>query len=135
MRFYEFEAKKLLAKHGLPLPKSSIAKTAEEAEALASDIDGPVILKAQVIAPGMAAASVRTASSPAEAKRAATELLQLDDGGRKPNDLLVEERPAGEAEYSLSFTYDGSSALRSAVAGPSNPSRQALPAPGAAWSR
>ena len=84
-----------------------MAKTAADAEKIASDIGGPVILKAQAIAPGLAAQSVREASDPAGARAAATELLALDDGGRKPNGVLVEARPAGEAVYSLSFTYDG----------------------------
>jgi len=109
MRFYEFEAKQLLQKHRIPLVQSEVAKTADEAQKIASDIGGPVILKAQAIAPGMAASSMREASDPAAAKAAATELLSLDDGGRKPNGILVEARPAGEAVYSLSFTYDGTS--------------------------
>jgi len=107
MRFYEFETKQLLKKHRIPLVQSELAKTADEAEKLASHIGGPVILKAQAIAPGLAAASMREVSDSAGAKAAATELLGLDDGGRKPNGILVEARPTGETVYSLSFTYDG----------------------------
>ena len=40
----------------------------------------------------------------AGARAAATELLALDDGGRKPNGVLVEARPAGEASASTSTT-------------------------------
>ena len=107
MRFYEFEAKQLLQRRRIPLVRSEIANTAAEAEAIAADIGGPVILKAQAIAPGVAEASMREASDPAGAKKAATELLGIDDGGRKPRGILVEARPAGKAVYSLSFTYDG----------------------------
>ena len=107
MRFYEFEAKQLLKKHGIPLVQSEVAKTADEAEKVASDIGGPIILKAQVIAPGLTAVSVKEAADPASARAAAAELLGLDDGGRKPKGILVEARPTGEAVYSLSFTYDG----------------------------
>ncbi len=107
MRFYEFEAKQLLQKHRIPLVRSEIAKTPADAEKIASDIGGPVILKAQAIAPGLAAQSMREASDPAGAKAAAIELFAIDDGGRKPNGILVEARPAGETVYSLSFTYDG----------------------------
>ncbi len=107
MRFYEFEAKKLLQKHRIPLVQSEIAHTAEEVEKIASDIGGPVVLKAQAIAPGLAAASMRKAADPAAAKSAASELLGIDDGGRKPKGILVEARPTGEAVYSLSLTYDG----------------------------
>ena len=78
MRFYEFEAKQLLAKHRIPLVRSEVANTAAEAETIASDIRGPVILKAQAIAPGLAAASMREASDAAGAKAAATELLNVE---------------------------------------------------------
>ncbi len=111
MRFYEFEAKQLLKKHGIPLVQGEVAKTADESKKAAEDIGGPVILKAQVIAPGLTDASVREAADSAGAKAAATELLGLDDGGRKPRGILVEARPTGEAVYSLSFTYDGTTKL------------------------
>ncbi|MDH3624316.1 MAG: acetate--CoA ligase family protein [Myxococcales bacterium] len=111
MRFYEFEAKQLLEKHGIPLVQSELVKTADEAKTAASKIGGPVILKAQVIAPGLTTASVQEVADPAGAKAAAATLLGLDDGGRKPNGILVEARPTGEAVYSLSFTYDGTTKL------------------------
>jgi succinyl-CoA synthetase beta subunit len=110
MKFYEFEAKQLLRKHGIPLVRGEVAKTAKAAKKIASEIDGPVILKAQVIAPGLAATAVREAPGPAEAKAAAAELLEIDDGGRKPKGILVEARPSGPT-YSLSFTYDGTAKL------------------------
>lgn len=116
MRFYEFEAKQLLDKHRIPLVRSEIANTAEEAERIAADIGGPVVVKAQAIAPGLAASSMREAGDPAGAKVAATELLDIDDGGRKPRGLLVEARPGGEAVYSLSLTYDGTT-KRPVIAG------------------
>jgi succinyl-CoA synthetase beta subunit len=116
MRFYEFEAKQLLHKHRIPLIRSEIANTAEEAERIAADIGGPVVLKAQAIAPGLAAASIRAASDRASVKAAANELLAIDDGGRQPKGVLVEARPAAQAVYSLSFTYDGTT-KRPLVAG------------------
>jgi succinyl-CoA synthetase beta subunit/citryl-CoA synthetase large subunit len=110
MRFYEFEAKQLLRKHGIPLVQGGLAKTAEDAERIASDIGGPVFLKPQVIAPGMAGAWAKQAANAAGAKTAAAELLKIDDGGRKPRGILVEARPSGPT-YSLSFTYDGTKKL------------------------
>ncbi|HEY8766712.1 MAG TPA: hypothetical protein VIP09_05565 [Dehalococcoidia bacterium] len=41
MRFYEFEAKKLLAKQGVRLPAGGTAKTPGEARKLASEVGGP----------------------------------------------------------------------------------------------
>jgi succinyl-CoA synthetase beta subunit len=44
MRFYEFEAKRLLGKHGIPVPQSGTANTATDAERLASEIGCPVVV-------------------------------------------------------------------------------------------
>src|SRR5512139_887482 len=109
MRFYECEAKRLLAKHGIPVPKSALARTAAEAERLATDIGCPVIVKAQVLSPAaLKTGATQSADSPAAAKQAAERLLQLDDGGRKPHGVLVERRPRATHEYALGLTYDGS---------------------------
>ena len=79
MRFYEFEAKQLLNKSRIPLVQSEVANTVAEAAQIAADIGGPFILKAQAIAPGLAAVSTRELSDPAGAKAAAAELLAIDD--------------------------------------------------------
>ena len=108
MRFYEFEAKRLLGKHGIPVPRSGTAQTSAEAERLATDIGCPVVLKAQVISPAALKAGVaRSAESPAQARQAAEELLQIDDGGRKPKGILIEKKLAAVKDYSLAVTYDG----------------------------
>src|SRR5437762_1979423 len=44
MRFYEYEAKTLFAKHGTPLLKGRVAKTAAEAKSIAGEIGGRVVL-------------------------------------------------------------------------------------------
>ncbi|MEM7136177.1 MAG: ATP-grasp domain-containing protein [Myxococcota bacterium] len=111
MRFYEFEAKQLLQKHRIPLVKSEVAHSPDDAERIAESLGGPVALKAQVIAPGLGELSVRHADDAQNAKAAAEELFAIDDGGRKPKGVLVETRLTGEAVYSLSFTYDGTSKL------------------------
>ena len=52
MRFYEFEAKQVLGKVGVPMPKRTFAHPPEEAEAAAAEIAGPVVLKSQVLTGG-----------------------------------------------------------------------------------
>lgn len=112
MRFYEFEAKQVLVKHGIPVPQHGRAATAAEAEKIAADLGCPVVLKAQVLSPALSkAGAVETADSPARAKKAAETLLALEDGGRKPKGILVEKSPAAAAEYSLAMTYDGTRKL------------------------
>jgi succinyl-CoA synthetase beta subunit/citryl-CoA synthetase large subunit len=108
MRFYESEAKRVLGKHGIPVPRGGIAQTAADAERLAAEVGCPVFLKAQVLSPGAIQASgVRTADSPAAAKKEAEQLLQIEDGGRRPKGILVEKKAAATHEYSLAVTYDG----------------------------
>ncbi len=108
MRFYESEAKRLLGKHGIPVPQSATANSGAEAEKVAADIGCPVIVKAQVLSPAaLKAGATKLADSPAQARKAAEELLKLDDGGRKPRGVLIEKRPKPTNEYSLGVTYDG----------------------------
>ncbi len=111
MRLYEFEAKRLLAKHGVPIPQGTVAKTSADAERAASELGCPVVLKAQVLSGATAPGAVASAGDPARARKEAERLLELDDGGRKPAGILVEKRPAATAQYSLAVTYDGTRKL------------------------
>jgi len=98
--------KRLLAKHGVASVPGKLAMGAADAEGIASELGGAVVLKAQVISPtALEAGAVKTAASPGEAKQAAEALLRLDDGGRPPRGVLVERRIA--AVCSLALTYDG----------------------------
>jgi succinyl-CoA synthetase beta subunit/citryl-CoA synthetase large subunit len=107
MRFYEFEAKKLLAKHGVRLPDGGTAETADDAERLASDVGGPVVLKSQVLTGGrMKAGGVKFADTPGEAKREAAAILDLEIRGQRPSCVLVEAKAAVKKEYYAAVTYD-----------------------------
>jgi succinyl-CoA synthetase beta subunit/citryl-CoA synthetase large subunit len=108
MRFYEFEAKALFARHGIPLLKGRVAKTAAEAKAIAAEIGGPVVLKSQVLTGGrMKAGGVKFADTPDEAEKAAQAILQLEINGHKPRGVLVEEKAPVVKEYFAAITWDG----------------------------
>jgi succinyl-CoA synthetase beta subunit/citryl-CoA synthetase large subunit len=109
MRFYEFESKELLGKHGVPLPTGSkVAHSAVEAEAIAKDIAGPVVLKSQVLTGGrMKAGGVLFADTPAEAAKAAEKILALTINGHEPRGVLVEGRAPVKQEYYVGVTWDG----------------------------
>jgi len=108
MRLYEFEAKQVLGKVNVPMPKRTFAKTAEEAEAAASSIGGEVVLKSQVLTGGrMKAGGVLFATTPAEAKTHAATILGLEIGGQTAAGVLVEERRKVVQEYFAAVTWDG----------------------------
>jgi succinyl-CoA synthetase beta subunit len=108
MRFYEYEAKALFARHGIPLLKGRVAKTAAEARAAAAEIGRPVVVKSQVLSGGrMKAGGVKFADDPAAAEQAAQAILQLEIKGQKPRGVLVEERVPVVQEYFAAVTWDG----------------------------
>src|SRR5215467_7322927 len=100
MRFYEYEAKALFARHGAPLPKGRVARNPAEAAAAATEIGGPVVLKSQVLTGGrMKAGGVKFADTPAAAEEAAAAILALEIKGHKPRGVLVEQRVPVVQEY------------------------------------
>ena len=109
MRFYEFEAKALFGRYGIPLPKGSqVAKTKTEAGRIAAAIGGPVVLKAQVLTGGrMKAGGVLFCGTPEEAEKQAEHILGLEIRGHRPIGVLVEPRAPVAAEYYVGVTWDG----------------------------
>ena len=109
MRFYEFESKRLFGKHGIPLPTGSrVAHTPEQAATITGEINGPVVLKSQVLTGGrMKAGGVLFADSPAQADVAAAKILDLTINGHRPQGVLVEGRAPIAQEYYVGVTWDG----------------------------
>jgi succinyl-CoA synthetase beta subunit/citryl-CoA synthetase large subunit len=108
MRFYEYEAKALFARHGIPLLKGRVARSAAEAREAATEIGAPVVLKSQVLTGGrMKAGGVKFADDPETAAKAAEDILRLEIKGQKPRGVLVEQRVPVVQEYFAAVTWDG----------------------------
>ncbi len=108
MRFYEYEAKALFARHGIPLLRGRVATTAAEARDAAAQIGGPVVLKSQVLTGGrMKAGGVKFADDPTGAAAAAEAILRLEIKGQTPRGVLVEQRVPVVQEYFAAVTWDG----------------------------
>src|SRR6059058_6401370 len=108
MRFYEYEAKALFARHGAPLLRGRVARTAAEAAEIARDLAVPVVLKSQVLTGGrMKAGGVKFADTPDAAEAAARTILALEIKGQRPRGVLVEERAPVVHEYFTAVTWDG----------------------------
>ncbi|MGN6664509.1 MAG: ATP-grasp domain-containing protein, partial [Solirubrobacterales bacterium] len=93
MRFYEYEARKIVELAGIPVTKYGFCTTAEEARKVAEEIGGPVVIKSQVLTGGrMKAGGVKFADDPDEAARHAEEILKLEINGHMPRGVLVDPK-------------------------------------------
>jgi succinyl-CoA synthetase beta subunit len=108
VRFYEHEAKQVLAGYGVALPKRQFATTADEAAQAAGEIGGPVVIKSQVLSGGrMKAGGVQFADTPEEAGEHASKILELKINNLMPVGVLIEEKRDVQQEYYAAVTYDG----------------------------
>jgi succinyl-CoA synthetase beta subunit len=118
VKIHEYQAKAILAKYGVPVPRGEVAFTPEEVHDIAKRLGGPIsVVKAQIHAGGRGkAGGVKLARSGSEAETIARELLgktlvtyQTGPGGQKVSRLFVEEGPAIERELYLGLVLDRSS--------------------------
>ncbi len=109
MRFYEYEAKALFRRHGLPLGKSQVVANAAQArEAFDALGGGPVVLKSQVLSGGrMKAGAVKFADTADEAAAATEAIFPIEVNGQKCRSVLVEEKTSIAQEYFIAITWDG----------------------------
>jgi len=108
MRFYEYESKALFARHGLPLSKSGLAHSREDARRIAREIAGPTVLKSQVLSGGrMKAGAVKFAQTPDEAAQHYDAIVPIVVNGQKCRAVLVEEKSQVDQEYYAGVTWDG----------------------------
>src|SRR5258707_15005592 len=85
MRFFEYEAREVVKRAGIPVTDYGFTTDAAEAREIAQRIGGPVVIKSQVLTGGrMKAGGVKFADTPEEAESHAREILQLEIGGHPP---------------------------------------------------
>lgn len=114
MKIHEYQAKAILAKFGVPVPRSEVAYTVEEAEPAAKNIGGSVVVKAQIHAGGRGkGGGVKIARDAAEAGVLAKQILgmtlvthQTGPEGRVVQRLLIEETLPIERELYLGIVLD-----------------------------
>src|SRR5829696_10205498 len=108
MRFFEYESRQILAREGIPITQSGFATTAEEAREIAEGIDGPKVIKSQVLTGGrMKAGGVKFADSPEECEAHARDILALEINGHVPRGVLVAAKAPIAQEYYAGVIYDG----------------------------
>jgi succinyl-CoA synthetase beta subunit len=114
MKIHEYQAKTILAKYKVPVPRGEVAFTVAEAETAAKNIGGSVVVKAQIHAGGRGkGGGVKVAQNAAEAAALAEKILgmtlvthQTGPEGRLVQRLLVEETLPIEKELYLGIVLD-----------------------------
>ena len=90
MNLHEYQARELLKAAGVPMFEGGVASTPAEAEAIAAQLGGGVVVKAQVHSGGRGkAGGVKLAKSPAEARAHAEKILGMTIKGLVVHKVLV----------------------------------------------
>lgn len=119
MKVHEYQAKEMLARFGVATPKGRVTDTAAEAAAIAREIGGPVVVKAQVHAGGRGkGGGIKLAATPEEAEKVAGEIIgmrlvthQTGPEGKLVKKVLVEEQIDVARELYVSVVIDNSIGL------------------------
>ncbi len=102
MNLHEYQAKRLFAEHGIPIPNGDVAFSPTEASEIADKLGGKVVVKAQVHTGGRGkAGGVKAAMSPAEAEAAARQILGMDIKGLTVHKVLIDEFVPGGIKKEL----------------------------------
>ena len=108
MDLFEYQARDVFEKHGVPVLGGIVARTPAEARAAAEALGGgTVVVKAQVKTGGRGkAGGVKLAHSPEEAEQRAQEILGLDIKGHVVSTLMIAEGARIAEEYYFSVLLD-----------------------------
>ena len=124
MKLHEYQAKELLARYGVAVPRGRVAATAAEAARAAAELDRPVVVKAQAHTGARGkAGGIKLAENPQAARAAAEEMLggrlvtnQTGPAGLPVDAVLVEERVAIARELYLSVVIDNAAGMPMVIA-------------------
>jgi succinyl-CoA synthetase beta subunit len=104
---YEYQARDLFEKHGVPVLAGIVAETPEEVRAAAEKLGGVTVVKAQVKTGGRGkAGGVKVAKTPADAEDAAKAILGLDIKGHVVKKVMVAAGADIKEEYYFSVLLD-----------------------------
>ncbi|GLI28044.1 succinate--CoA ligase [ADP-forming] subunit beta [Agromyces rhizosphaerae] len=107
MDLYEYQARDVFEKYGVPVLPGIIADTPEEVRAAAEQLGGVVVVKAQVKIGGRGkAGGVKVAKTPDEAEEAAKAILGLDIKGHVVKRVMVAGGARIAEEYYFSVLLD-----------------------------
>ncbi|MDU3272459.1 MAG: ADP-forming succinate--CoA ligase subunit beta, partial [Cutibacterium sp.] len=110
MDLYEYQARDLFEKHGVPVLRGIVAENPEQASQAAAELGTPVVaVKAQVKIGGRGkAGGVKIAKSPEEAAQHAEKILGMDIKGHTVHKVMIAEGADIAEEYYFSILLDRS---------------------------
>jgi succinyl-CoA synthetase beta subunit len=107
VKIHEYQAKDILARYGIPIQPGHVAYTPGEAEAIARELGGPVVIKAQVYVGGRGkAGGIQFGDTPEQARAAAAKVLGMDIKGLTVEKVLVVSKINIQEEYYLGIILD-----------------------------
>jgi len=107
VKLQEYHSKEIFARYGVPIPRGRLAHTPAEARRHAEWLDGPVVVKAQVLTGGRGkAGGVRRADTPEETERIAALILGMQIKEMPVRKVLVDEAISTRSEIYLGITID-----------------------------
>ncbi|GEO95879.1 ADP-forming succinate--CoA ligase subunit beta [Kocuria turfanensis] len=107
MDLFEYQARDLFEKHGVPVLQGIVATTPEEAKAAAEKIGGVTVVKAQVKVGGRGkAGGVKVAKTADEAYEYAQQILGMDIKGHTVHRVMIAQGADIAEEYYFSILLD-----------------------------
>ncbi|MCX4576998.1 MULTISPECIES: ADP-forming succinate--CoA ligase subunit beta [unclassified Streptomyces] len=108
MDLFEYQARDLFAKHGVPVLAGEVIDTPEAAREATERLGGKSVVKAQVKVGGRGkAGGVKLAATPDEAVARATDILGMDIKGHTVHKVMIAETaPEIVEEYYVSYLLD-----------------------------
>jgi len=104
---FEYQARDIFAKHGVPVLPGIVAETPEEARAAAERLGGRAVVKAQVKIGGRGkAGGVKLADDPADAEAKAGQILGMDIKGHTVRKVMLAKPAEIAEEYYASYLLD-----------------------------
>jgi succinyl-CoA synthetase beta subunit len=117
MKLFEHEAKTILAKYKIPIPKGALATSPLQAEEIAKQLGKACVVKAQVLVAGRRkAGGILFANEPFEAKLVSEKLLNTKVRDIPVRSVLIEEKISIKKELYFGFTVDRANRSYVAVA-------------------
>lgn len=109
MKLFEYEAKQILAEHGIRIPRGAFAASPPEAKEAASGFSAPYVVKAQVLVSGRGkAGGIRFADTLEDVEGVAQTILGMKIKGLEVGSVWIEEKINVKAELYCSMTIDRS---------------------------